>query len=111
LTGGHWLGTERLTADKCAAGTVKLSATPKPARVSITGVPPKTVVKCLKGCADKYIGTNQAADKTLHPIPLDGSGSQRVVFQLQAEGHRRKRVERTVHPGAQTISVKLDRRK
>lgn len=111
LTGGDWRGTKRLTADTCAAGTVKLAATPRPARVSITGVPPKTVVKCLKGCADKDIGANQSADKQLHPIPLDEGGSRRVVFRLQAEGYQPKRIERTVHPGSHTIPVKLDRRK
>ena len=111
LTGGHWWGTVRLTADNCAKGPVKLSAKPRPARVSITGAPPKTVLRCLKGCTDDDIGKNQATDKPLRPIPLDGSGSRRVVFKLQAEGYQPARVERTVVPGSQTVRVKLDRRK
>ena len=111
LTGGTWRGTARLTAENCASGTVKLPATPSPAMVRITGVPPKTVVQCLKGCAVKDIGDNQAADSGLHPIPLDSSGSQKIVLSLQAEGHRSKRIEWTVHPGSQAIPVKLDRRK
>lgn len=111
LTGGTWRGTARLTAESCAKGTVNLSAKPRPAKVRITGVPPKTVVRCLKGCAVKDIGDNQAADAELNDIPLDSSGSQRIVLQLQAEGHQSKRVERTVHPGSQTIPLKLERRK
>lgn len=111
LTGGTWRGTARLTAEGCAKGTVNLPATPLPAKVRITGVPPKTVVRCVKGCAVNDIGSNQAADAELHPIPLDSSGSQRIVLQLQAEGHQQKRVERIVHPGPQSFPVKLDRRK
>ncbi|MGH1340701.1 MAG: protein kinase domain-containing protein [Nannocystales bacterium] len=110
LTGGNWRGTLRLTPELCAKGTVNLPAQPRPAKVSISGVPPKTVIKCMKGCAGDDIGANQATDKVLRPIPLDGSGSQRVVFKLQAEGYRPKRVERTVHAGAQTLQIKLERR-
>ncbi len=111
LTQGKWRGTARLTAEACGLGTVQLKATPQDALVRITGVPPTTVVKCLAGCATRDINKNQAADKTLHPIPIGSGGSQRVKLALQAEGYQPRDIERIVHPGETSLSVKLEPRK
>jgi len=111
LTGGNWGGTKRLTADACAKGEVKLVARPRPARVRIKGAPAKTTVKCLAGCAKADLNKNQVADNELRAIPLSGSGSHRIRLHLQAEGYKDKTIERMVHPGTQSLPVKLDPRK
>jgi len=110
LTGGTWRGTARPTAESCAQGPVKLRATPRPARVRISGVPPNTVVRCMKGCAAKDIGTNQEADKELNPIPLD-SDHQDITLALQCPGHEPKTIKHTVYSGSQPLKTSLDPRK
>ncbi|MEM6295253.1 MAG: hypothetical protein AAGA54_28535, partial [Myxococcota bacterium] len=111
LTQGTWRGTIRLTPEACARGPVSMPTSPKAARVRLTGAPPNAVVRCVKGCAKKDIGANQAADKEMRPIPVGRTGSQRVTFKLQAEGHRPAEIERTVHSGSQTVRVSMAPRK
>ena len=107
ITEGDWRGSVTLTRDACAAGAVPLQAKPRPAVVRIVGAPPEAVARCLSGCKKKDVGANQTPDKGLRAIPIADGTSQRVKFAFQAAGYHDLKQEWTLHPGVQTLRVKM----
>ncbi len=110
LTGGTWRGSTRLTRERCEAGDVTLSATPKPARITLEGAPPRATVSCLKGCATADLNQPQLADKELHPIPISASGEQKITLRIKAAGYETKEFTKTVWPGSNSVPVELVKR-
>lgn len=111
LTGGTWRGSARLTPELCAAGTVKLNATPMDAVVTIKGAPKGTSVFCLEGCKPEDLNQAQLADQPLQPIPIDEkAGVQKIRLQFKAPEHETRVVTRKVYPGAQKVPANMVKR-
>ncbi len=110
LSGGDWRGSVRLTPESCSSGSVRLQASPRPAVVRVSGTPVGTIVRCVEGCAKADLGANQNPERKLKPIPIKKGTSQEVKLLFRAPDHKDREIVRMLHPGEQTLKVRLDPR-
>ncbi len=107
-----WTASRAVRRDECERGTVSLTVMPKPAKISFnfSGGASKLVVTCKSGCPEDLIGADKMAS-AFPSIRFDPDTTKRQVrLEFNAEGYVPGEAPYELHPGVNTIEVKLQPR-
>ena len=107
INGSMYTGVLTVQRRQCVPGaTIELVANPKAARITFTGDPENTTVRCKSGppCVDDNFHLLSAED--FPAIPVVEIDTQ-IELEIKAEGYQSKTEKLRIHPGNNPFTIRL----